>query len=116
MKIKKNNAPSLVDFSKFGPIQVVVESSSREDFEHASRKFKSIFQKERVIGQIKDKSAYEKPSAKKRRKKREAHKRRLMAEYRQKLIDSGEWEKRQKKRFRDQLQKKEQRAKGSLDV
>ena len=90
------NKFSNLEPAKVEPIQVLVEDCY--SVEDAIRKFKAKFQRERIIGQLKEKSAYEKPSEKKRRKRREAVERRLFAESREKLIASGEWDKRLKKR------------------
>ena len=56
------------------PLEVEVNGN----FEEAVRKFKSLFQKEKVVGKYKEKQAYEKPSEKKRRKSREAAERKAM--------------------------------------
>lgn len=80
---------------KVTPLEVKVEN---DNFEEACKKFKSLFQKERVIGKLKEKQFYEKPSDKKRRKRREARERKIMVEMRERLIKTGEWEKRIKKR------------------
>lgn len=103
-------APSVFDFSKVRPIEVVVEGSSREDFEYASRKFKSLFQRERIVGQLKDRMSYEKPSEKKRRKRREAQDRRLMAERRERMMKSGEWDRSQKQKAQKRIRKEEKTA------
>lgn len=100
-------APSDYDRSKIRPIEVVVEGSSREDFEHAFRKFKALFQRERIVGQLKEKMSYEKPSEKKRRKRREARDRRLMAAMRERMMKTGEWDRRQKKRAQKRIRKEE---------
>lgn len=100
-------APEPVDFTKFRPIEVIVEGSSREDFEHASRKFKALFQRERVVGQLKERMSYEKPSEKKRRKRREARDRRLMAEMRERLMKTGEWDRRQKKKAQGRIKRED---------
>ncbi len=103
-------APPEFDHSKVHPIEVVVEGSSREDFEHAFRKFKALFQRERVVGQLKEKMAYEKPSEKKRRKRREARERRLMAEMRERLMKTGEWDRRQKRKAQKRIKREEKAA------
>ena len=81
-----------------------------KDFEYAVRKFKTLFQRERVVGILKDKSAYEKPSAKKRRKCREAQDRKLMTDMRDQLIKSGQWDLRQKKKAQKRITKEEKTA------
>lgn len=102
MKMKKlvlgNNGPGDSYLSKFKPLQVEVRGSSKEDFEIAAKIFKSLVQKEKIISQYKEKQQYEKPSMKKRRKRREAVEKRLAAESKQRMIDSGEWDRRQKKK------------------
>jgi len=100
-------APAPVDFSKFHPIEVVVDGSSREDFEHAFRKFKALFQRERIVGQLKEKMSYEKPSEKKRRKRREARDRRLMTAMRERMMKTGEWDRRQKKKAQGHIKREE---------
>jgi small subunit ribosomal protein S21 len=84
--------------SKFKPLQVEVRGSSRDDFEIAAKIFKALVNKEKVISLYKEKQQYEKPSVKKRRKRREAVEKRLAAESKQRMIESGEWDKRQKKK------------------
>jgi len=99
---------------KFKPLEVKVEGSSREDFEYAYRKFKSLFQKERIIGILKEKSFFEKPSEKKRRKAREAKERNFIANQKAELMKNGEWDKLQKKKFEKEISKAERRAKQEL--
>ncbi|MFA5758050.1 MAG: 30S ribosomal protein S21 [Clostridia bacterium] len=102
--------PAEFDPNKIKPIEVVVEGSSREDFEHAVRKFKSLFQRERIVGQLKEKMAFEKPSDKKRRKSREAVDRKLLTEMRERMIKTGEWDKRQKQRSQRKVEKQSTRS------
>jgi small subunit ribosomal protein S21 len=101
---------SILDPNSIRPIEVKVEGSSREDFEYACRKFKALFQKERVVGQLKERMSYEKPSAKKRRKRREAVDRRLMTQMRENMMKTGEWDRRQKARAQKQIRREEQRS------
>jgi small subunit ribosomal protein S21 len=107
----KTCGPAEFDFSRVHPLEVVVEGSSREDFEFAVRKFKSLFQKERIVGQIKEKMAFEKPSVKKRRKRIEAVERRRIADAREKMMQTGEWDRRQKRKEKSKIEKAEKRAK-----
>ena len=86
--------------SKFKPIQVKIRNG---DHESAFRAFKSIVQKEKVLSLYKQKQFFEKPSEKKRRKRREAQDRRNSTASKLRLIESGEWEKRMQKK----LQQKE---------
>jgi ribosomal protein S21 len=87
------------------PLEIKVEGSGRDHFEDAFRKFKALVQRERIVGQVKERMSYEKPSEKKRRKRREAQERRLLTAMREKLIASGEWEKRQKRKEQKRQQK-----------
>ena len=89
------------------PLEVVVDGG----FEDAFRKFKAMFQNEKVVSEIKKREFYEKPSEKKRRKKREALERKWFLELREKMIKNGEWEKRMKRK--DQ-RRKEKLAKRHL--
>jgi small subunit ribosomal protein S21 len=78
----------------YTPLEVTVDSS----FEDAVRRFKMAVQKEGVIASLKEKSQYEKPSIKKRRKAREAISRKILAESRAKMVASGEWDKKKKQK------------------
>lgn len=98
MKVKNTNGPGTDYLSRFKPLQVEVRSGSREDFEYAVRLFKNLVQREKVISNYKDRQSYEKPSDKKRRKRREAEEKRFAADAKQRMISSGEWDKKQKKR------------------
>jgi ribosomal protein S21 len=101
---------TILDPNSIRPIEVRVEGSSREDFEYAFRKFKALFQRERVVGQIKEKMAYEKPSAKERRKRREAVDRNAMNQLRENMMKTGEWDRRQKARAQKQIKREEKRS------
>jgi len=79
--------------TEISPLEVKIDDGN---FEAAIKQFKRLFQWERIARQLKEREAYEKPSVKKRRKRRQARERRLMLEAREKMIKSGEWEKRQK--------------------
>jgi ribosomal protein S21 len=98
---------SSIDKNYFSPIQVNVEGSSREDFEYAFRKFKALFQRERIVGQLKERAAFEKPSMKKRRKAREAVDRRVLTQMREDMVKTGEWDRRQKIKVQKQIKKEE---------
>ena len=91
------------------PLEVRVEGTSNDDFQDAYRKFKALFQRERVVGQLKKRMSYEKPSEKKRRKRREAHGRRLMTAMRERMMQSGEWDRRQKQKQAKKQRKQQER-------
>lgn len=97
MKFNVFNGPDDSYLSKFKPLQVEVRGSSSEDFEHAHRAFKSLVQKEKVISLYKERQFYEKPSDRKRRKKREAFEKRLSMERKTQLIKAGEWKNQKQK-------------------
>lgn len=99
-------SPSQDYLSKFKPIEVRVESS----FEDAFRRFKQMFQKEGVLGVLKERSRYEKPSDRKRRKQREAEERKFLYETREQQMKTGEWEKRQKQKQAKRQRKVEARV------
>jgi ribosomal protein S21 len=113
---REGSAPAEWDPSWVRPIEAVVEGPSREDFEFAMRKFKKIFNGERILGQLKEKSFYEKPSARKRRKSREAAARAFANDMRDQMIKSGEWDRRQRDKAKRKVAKLERQAAGVLDV
>jgi small subunit ribosomal protein S21 len=80
--------------SHIKPLEVVVEGNDDYSFHEAHKRFRKMVQKERIIGQFKERQYYEKPSEKKRRKRREAFERRMANERQEKLIASGEYDKR----------------------
>lgn len=107
MKIKNTSGPATDYLDYFKPLQVTVRSGSRDDFDYAARAFKAKVQKEKVISNFKERQFFEKPSDKKRRKRREAEEKRFSMEAKQRLIDSGEWDKRQKRKERRKENPKE---------
>lgn len=84
------------------PLEVKVHNGN---FEDAFRRFKTLVQNEGILAAYKDRQTYEKPSEKKRRKRREAAERRWLAANREAQIISGEWEKRQKRKELKRQQK-----------
>lgn len=110
------SGPPELDLSTFKPLEIVLDGSNRDDFEFGMKKFKSLFQKEGVLGFLKTKSAFEKPSDKKRRKTREAENRRHIEMEKERLVASGEWDKIQKDKIARKMQKEEKKAKERLDV
>ncbi len=104
--MRNSNSFAGLTQAQFTPLEIRVEGPGRDHFEDAFRKFKALVQRERIVGQVKERMSYEKPSEKKRRKRREAHERRLLTAMRERLIASGEWEKRQKSKE----QKRQQRS------
>lgn len=68
-------APPEIDLDDFKPLEVKVTGS----FEDAMRRFKSIVQKSKILTEAKEKQYFEKPSEKKRRKRKEARERQRLA-------------------------------------
>lgn len=85
-----------VDLSYFSPLEVKIEGRTRT--EDAIRLFKSIVQKDKVLALYKEKSHYEKPSVKKRRKQIEAAQKRYSADMKEEMMRTGEWDKRVKRK------------------
>src|SRR5690606_26867747 len=97
----KNPGPAI----KIKPIQIEVTHY----FEDALRRFKSLVQKEKIIGQVKARMEYKKPSEKKRLKIREASERKMLQAIREKQIETGEWDKRKKQKDKKRAEKMEQK-------
>lgn len=97
--------------AQLSPIQVTLRGTTKEDFEQAFRAFKKLVNNEKVLSLYKEKQAYEKPSVKKRRKRKESRERKMAMEAKQRLVASGEWEKRMKQRQERKKQRQEQKKK-----
>lgn len=74
----------------FKPIEVTVRGDSKESFESAVRIFKALVQKEKVLSLYKEKQSYEKPSVKRRRKRKEAEEKRFIADLKQKKQEASD--------------------------
>ena len=72
------NPPELDDIKPFRGLEVKVTGS----LDDALRRFKSLVNKSRILREYKDKQSFEKPSDKKRRKKKEAAERQRIAKIR----------------------------------
>ncbi len=105
--VEKSTIPSEIDPNYFHPIQVQVFGNG---FERAMKTFRSIVQGEKVLSDYKEKSRYEKPSDKKRRKQAEALQRIYEEEMKMKKIISGEYEKEKAKKQVRKEQKMRQRS------
>jgi len=101
------------DLKPFSHLEVIPDDGSKEAFEDAVKRWKSMVQKSQILSLYKEKQAYEKPSAKKRRKKREMLERRRVAELREEQIASGEWEKRQKRKEQKRQNRRQKRTMGN---
>lgn len=93
--LKNSSGFRPIDLNRFESLQVIVRNGR---FDEACKIFKSIVQKEKVLNLFNEKSRYEKPSVKKRRKSAEAQQRKLAAETKQRQIESGEWQKKKEKK------------------
>lgn len=92
----------------------VIVTSSLED---AIKRLKRRVTDEGILAELKARSAFEKPSVKKRRKAREAVERTRLNALREALVASGEWEKRKKrkdKRKAEKLEQKIRRQEGAI--
>jgi len=87
-----------------------LEIKVRDNFDQASRAFKNLVQKEGILALYKEKQSYEKPSIKRRKKKLAAIENRVAEENKQRMIESGEWEKRIKRKLKRKEQKMRERA------
>ena len=63
--VEKSSIPQEIDSNYFKPLQVQVFGNG---FERAMKTFRQIVQSENILSEYKEKSRYEKPSDKKRRK------------------------------------------------
>lgn len=86
----------------FRPLEVTVRGDNLED---AVRRFRTLVQSDGLLLRLKERERYEKPSDKKRRKSREAQRRAHQLEMMEKMIISGEWDKRQEKKEKKRLEK-----------
>lgn len=103
--VEKSSIPGeITDY--FHPIEVKVFGNG---FERAMKNFRSLVQGEGILAEFKEKSRYEKPSDKKRRKKSEAIQRVYEEEMKMKKIISGEYEKEKVKKQAKKEQKNRQR-------
>lgn len=107
----KEQLPHYLDQSAFEPLEVKVTGS----FEEAFRRFKTQVQNEGVVATYKARQSYEKPSERKRRKRREAEERRLLQASREAQMISGEWDKRQKRK-EQKRQARVERRKQEVDL
>lgn len=85
-------------------------------FEDAVKRFKMMVQSEGIINSWKMHQAYEKPSEKKRRKKREAAARLFLQNLRDQQILSGEFEKKIKQKEKKKAAKLEARRKAAVSA
>lgn len=100
VKMEKTSGPSeITDY--FKPLQIEIYGNG---FDRAMKTFRSMVQGEGILSEYKEKSRYEKPSDKKRRKKAEALQRAFEEEMKMKKILSGEYE---KEKIKKQLRKEQ---------
>lgn len=110
--VEKSTAPKEIEADYFKPLQVQVFGN----FEKAMKSFRSLVQSEKILSDFKEKSRYEKPSDKKRRKKAEAIQRAYEEEMKMKKILSGEYEKEKAKKQLRKEQKMRQRSARTNDL
>lgn len=109
---EKSSIPQELDPTYFKPIQVQVFGN----FERAMKTFRTMVQGEKILSDYKEKSRFEKPSDKKRRKKAEAIQRAFEEDMKQRKILSGEYEKEKAKKLQKKEQKNRQRMSRGKDV
>jgi small subunit ribosomal protein S21 len=112
---KKTTAPPPYESysDHFSHLQVEVNH-----FDDSLRYFKSLVQKDKILSAFKEKQSYEKPSEKKRRKKREAAERRRITKMRDRMMATGEWDRRQKqkdKKRQDRVSRHRRDAESALE-
>jgi small subunit ribosomal protein S21 len=105
--VEKSSIPQEIDSNYFKPVQVQVFGNG---FERAMKTFRQIVQSENILSEYKEKSRYEKPSDKKRRKQSEAIQNAYKEEMKMKKIISGEYEKEKAKKQVRKEQKMRQRS------
>jgi small subunit ribosomal protein S21 len=105
--VEKSSIPQEIDPNYFRPLQVQVFGNG---FERAMKTFRQIVQSDKILSDYKEKSRYEKPSDKKRRKQAEALQRIYEEEMKMKKIISGEYEKEKAKKQVRKEQKMRQRS------
>jgi small subunit ribosomal protein S21 len=98
---------------EFSHLEVVVRNDNIED---AIRRFRMMVQSDGVLIKHREKEGYEKPSVKRRRKSNEAQRRTQLAEAREKMMISGEWDRRQEKKEKKRLAKVAERQKKTGEV
>lgn len=92
----------------FKPLEVTVRN---HDLEGAVRYLRLMVQQEGVLIRYRQRSRYEKPSEKRRRKEREAGQRRWLEALRERQMASGEWDRIQERKAKRLAKKAEERAK-----
>lgn len=85
----ENNYKSDEYLNTFKPIEVQVNG---DRIEEAIGRFRALVTKERIMSDLKSHASYEKPSEKKRRRRREARSRQLKADAMQRAYKSDEFD------------------------
>jgi small subunit ribosomal protein S21 len=101
------------DNLEFKHLEVEVKN---DNVDEAIRRFKQMVQKEGILLKLKEKSRYEKPSVKKRRKKREAIANRFLADLRERQMLSGEWDAKQKRKEQKRIEKNQKKEKAKKEL
>lgn len=103
-----NNRPT-IESPVYKPLEVKVANANKnvpyevylDSFIRASRAFRAIVQKEKVLSFYKESKTYEKPSDRKRRKRNEAARKRLEILFPKKIKEIKEEKKEDKKEVSD---------------
>lgn len=102
-----NNKIAEIDELGFRPLEVVVRGDNVDD---AIRRFRQLVQADGMLLRLREREGFEKPSDKARRKGREAVRRVHMQDQMEKLMATGEWDKRQEKKEKKRLEKMSKRT------
>lgn len=113
VSLEKSSIPQEISEDYFKPIQIKVFGNG---FERAMKTFRSLVQSEKILSEFKEKSSYEKPSDKKRRKEAESIQRVYEEEVKAQKIISGEYEKEKVKKQAKKEQKMRQRTVRTKDT
>jgi ribosomal protein S21 len=99
-----------VEFEDISPKFSTLEVKVDDSFEYAFKKFRTMVQRSRILSDYKESQTYEKPSDRKRRKRREAVERTRVAAIIEKQVASGEWDKIRAKKEERREQKRQRNS------
>jgi ribosomal protein S21 len=104
VSLDRVSGPPEMDWSYLSPLEVKVVNNN---FEYGFKNFRNLVQKDGILSLYKQKSRYEKPSEKARRKHNETMQRLLEAEVKYQKMLSGELD---RERVRKEKKKEEKKA------
>ena len=95
--------PPYEDYANFSPLQIEIKGFT---YEEGLRRFRTMVQKSKILTLYKEKQTFEKPSAKRRRIKRELIEKKRLSLLRDVQMANGEWDKIQKKKEEKRYQRR----------